>query len=357
MISLKSNVEGGLTTWFEDVYLIHNAISEVTFDDINLEVSFLGHKLKAPLLIAGMTGGHDFSLKINSALAEAAEKLGIAIGVGSQRAAIENPKLRYTYSIVREKAPTAFVIANIGAAQVARYLKYEDLQEVISMIDANALAVHLNLLHEILQPEGQPNFKGLLTRLQEIKSLLKVPLIIKETGSGISKEVAHTLSNVVDAIDVGGAGGTNWALVEYERAKRQEKYSLMRLSKLLLAWGIPTAISICEVRATLPNMPLIATGGIRTGLDIAKAIALGADLVGIALPLLRAAYSEGKEGVIKTLEQMIFELKAIMVLVGASTIEELKRVPIMFSHRFIEWLKYRELEEFIRRRCSNLTTI
>jgi len=348
LIALEDEVEGGSSTWFDEVMLIHNAISEVSPREVDTSVNFLGHELRAPIVIAGMTGGHELSLRINRVLAEAAERLGIAIGVGSQRAAIEEPKLIHTYSIVRERAPTTFVIANIGAAQVARDYDIRSILKIIDMVKADALAIHLNLLHEILQPEGQPSFKGLIAKLKDMRSEINVPLLAKETGSGISREAALKLGEVVDAIDIGGAGGTNWALIEYKRALKVENEALAQLSKLLLTWGIPTAVSICEVRDALPAIPLIATGGIRSGLDIAKALALGADLAGVALPLLKKAYREGIEGVIKMLDQMIFELKAIMALVGASTVKELKEVPIVISPRLSEWIRCRGLKRFMK---------
>ncbi len=342
MIAIEKEVEGGLTTWFEDVILIHNAVSEVAMDEIDLHINFLGHRLEAPIIIAGMTGGHEIAAKINAILAEAAETRGLGIGVGSQRAAIENPSLRGTYSIVRKKAPTAFVIANIGASQLVLGYSKQELSEIIDMVRADALAIHLNLLQEVVQPEGQPCFKGIISRLRELREEVDIPLIAKETGSGISKEAALQLSKAhIDAIDIGGAGGTNWAIVEHYRAQEADDKRRERLSLILTNWGIPTAISICEVRAVLPRIPLIATGGIRTGLDIAKALALGADAVGIALPMLRAAYKDGLKGVLELIDQLIFELKAVMLLVGARRIEDLRKSPIVVSPRFSEWLRAR----------------
>jgi len=344
----------GTGTWFDEVQFVHYAVPNFDLNDVDITVNFLGRDFKAPIIIAGMTGGHETAARINAELARVAEELGIGMGVGSQRAAIENPRLAYTYAIVRETAPNAFIIANIGAAQIARGYSIDEVKRIINMVKANALAVHFNPAHECLQLEGEPSFKGSLDKLREITSTLEVPVIAKEVGFGISKEAAEALAKVgVRAIDVGGSGGTNWALVEYYRAKKSRSKIHERLCKLLIDWGIPTAVSICEVRSVLPKIPLIATGGIRTGLDIAKAIALGADVVGIGLPLLRLAYKGGSNAVISELRAIIHELKVVMFLVGAQTLYELREVPLILGPRLSRWLKLRGIdpEEFSRSRA------
>ncbi|RLF16059.1 MAG: type 2 isopentenyl-diphosphate Delta-isomerase [Thermoprotei archaeon] len=341
MIALNEDVEGGLTTWFEDIYFIHNAITELSPDDINLETTVFNYHFRYPLIIAGMTGGHEMCATINERLAIIAEKFHIGIGVGSQRAAIENPELEFTYSIVREYAPHAFIIANIGASEVAGKYTLSEIRRIVKMVEANALAIHFNALHELVQPEGRLNFKGILRKIAYLSKNLEIPIIAKEVGCGFSKESAVKLAkHGISAIDVGGAGGTNWAIIEEFRASRVGDKVKLRLSKLFKKWGIPTAISICEVRSVLPTIPLIATGGIRNGLDMAKAIALGADLVGIGLPLLRAAY-KGVEEVEFYINMILEELKAVMCLVGASNVKDLRRVPLVFSSRFSEWLRQR----------------
>jgi len=344
MIALNEDIEGGLTTWFEDIRFVHNAITEVSPNEVSLKTEILGYSFNYPIVIAGMTGGHKLCARINETLAILAEKFHIGIGVGSQRVAIENPELEYTFSIVREHAPNAFVIANIGASEVAEKYTLNEVQRIVKMVEADALAIHFNALHEIVQPEGILNFRGILNKIKYLSQALEIPIIAKEVGCGISKEAAIRLSeHGISAIDVGGAGGTNWAIIEYLRAKRLGERLKMRLSKMLRDWGIPTAISICEVRSVLPHIPLIATGGIRSGLDIAKALALGADLVGIGLPFLRVAY-RGIEEAENYFTSIINELKVVMCLVNTDNIKGLRKVPLIFSVRFSEWLKQRGMD-------------
>lgn len=351
-ICLSKNVSFmGKSTGFSDVEFIHNALPEIDFDDISLETSILGRKLSAPIIISAMTGGSKTAMKINEALARAAEKLGIGMGVGSQRIALENPELSSTFSIVRDVAPNAFLIANLGAAQFSLGFGVDEARRAVEMIDADALAVHLNSLQEVVQCEGEPKFSGVLVKLGELVSGLDVPLIVKETGAGISMEVAALLERVgVRCVDIGGAGGTSWAAVEYYRALESNNDLYASLAKLLWDWGIPTVISVCEV-SFATGLEIIATGGIRSGLDAAKAIALGASSAGIAFPLLRPAYERGFKGVLDFLNRIILELKAVMFLVGARTISDLKRVPLIISGFTAEWLRLRgvELEKFSRR--------
>ena len=351
-VCLNRNVEfDEKSTGFEDVELIHNALPELDLDEISTEVDFMGFRLKAPIIISGMTGGCEASAKINEALAVAARELGIGMGVGSQRAALENSELAYTFSIARKVAPDIFLIANLGAAQFSMGFGVEEALRAVEMIDANALAVHLNSLHEAVQPEGEPKFKGVLAKLKELSSSLSVPVIAKETGAGISMEIAPLIEGAgVKCVDVGGAGGTSWAAVENHRALAVGDELHASLAKLYWNWGIPTAISICEVRSS-SKLEIIATGGIRSGLDAAKAIALGASVVGIALPLLRPAFEEGSSGVIRYLKRFIEELKVAMFLVGAKSISELREVPVVITGSTAEWLRLRgvDVEAYARR--------
>lgn len=351
-ICLKKHVSfRNISTGFDDIFLIHNSLPEFDLEDIDLQVEFFGHKFNAPIIISAMTGGSELSYKVNRALALAAERLGIGMGVGSQRIALERPELSYTFSIVRESAPNIFVMGNIGAAQFSLKYGLDEAFKAVEMVDADALAVHLNPLQEAVQPEGEPFYDGVLEKLKLLSSSLKLPIIAKETGSGISGEVAAKLEKVgISGVDVGGAGGTSWAAVEYYRSLEAGDLSHASLAELFWDWGIPTAISICEV-SFHTNLPIIATGGVRSGIDIAKALALGASLAGIALPLLKPAVENGVKGVLSYLERLINELKVAMFLVGARRIADLKRIPLIIGGFTGNWLKLRgiSLEEYARR--------
>ncbi|MDI6643600.1 MAG: type 2 isopentenyl-diphosphate Delta-isomerase [Methanobacteriaceae archaeon] len=316
------------STGFSDIELIHKSLPEVSKEKIDISTTILGKQLDIPLIISAITGGHPSSLIINRELAKAAEKLNIGMGVGSQRAGVENPQLVSTFTVVRENAPNSFIIGNIGAPQI------EYAQKAADMMDADALAVHLNPLQESIQPEGDVDATGYIDSISKIKESVEIPLIIKETGAGISMEDALSLENAgADAIDVAGAGGTSWAAVETYRAKDK------KLGELFWDWGIPTAVSTVEVCESV-NIPVISSGGIRTGLDAAKALALGADAVGIALPLLKASY-KGHRAVISKIEQFVEELKAAMFLVGAENINELKKSNLIIKGQTKEWLNER----------------
>jgi isopentenyl-diphosphate delta-isomerase len=261
------------TAGFEDIQFVHRALPELDRQKISLSTSFLGKKLSAPIIVGAMTGGTEEATKINGSIAEAVEKLGLGMGVGSQRAGIEDVKLVKTYSVTRKKAPTAFLIANIGGVQLVHGYGLKEVKKAMEMIDADALAIHLNAVQETVQPEGQTNFKGILSKIQETASKLEKPVIVKETGCGVSAEDAKALEDAgVKAIDVGGVGGTSFAAVEYYRST-----SPNIMSEIFWDWGIPTAISLIEVTQTV-KIPVIASGGVRSGLDIAKSIALNASL-------------------------------------------------------------------------------
>jgi len=335
---------------FEDIHLVHKALPEINRNQVNTLKEIFGHKLAAPLIIGAMTGGAKTTAKINAVLAEAVEKLGLGMGVGSQRAALEDPKLAYTFQITREKAPTALLIANIGCPQLISGYGVREAEEAVKMIKANALAIHLNPLQEAIQAEGQTDFMGGLDKIGEIAHALPVPIIAKETGAGMSTEVAVALDEVgVRGIDLGGAGGTSWAAVEYHRAKKFRDELRQRLGLTFWDWGIPTSISLIEVRNST-KLTVIATGGVRTGIDIVKALALGADAVGIALPLLKSALKSPAK-IEKELTHLIAELKTAMFLIGAKSIQDLDRVPVVITGKTADWLKARgfKLEEYARR--------
>ena len=322
------------TAGFEDIQLIHRALPEVDRQKISLSTSFLGKKFSAPLIVGAMTGGTEEATQINASIAEAVEKLHLGLGVGSQRAAIEDQKLEKTYAIARKKAPTAFLIANIGGVQLVHGYGLKEVKKVVEMIDADAVALHLNALQEAVQPEGQTNFKGVLAKIGEIAGELDKPVIVKETGCGISAEDAKALEAAgVKAIDVGGVGGTSFAAVEYYRS------SLNNMGEIFWDWGIPTAVSLIETTQSV-KIPVIASGGVRSGLDIAKSLALNASLASISQPMLETAVKGTKETE-ELLSCLIDELRNAMFLVGAENLESLAKVPVVISGKTAEWLNIR----------------
>ena len=316
------------TTGFEDIELIHRALPEVHKEEIDISTEVFGKKLESPLFITAITGGHPAAKDINKELATVAEDKQIGLGVGSQRAAIVHPELRDTYDVVRENAPSALVLGNIGAPQT-------DLaEEAVEILDSDILAIHLNPLQEAIQPEGDVDGRGYLDSIAEICKTVKVPVMAKETGTGIASEDAIALENAgVSFIDVEGAGGTSWAAVETYRA--DDRY----LGELFWDWGIPTAVSTAEVVNSV-DIPVVSSGGIRSGLDAAKAIALGADAVGMALPALKGAY-EGQDALVQMVERFNESLRIAMFLVGASNIEELKNSNLIIKGETKNWLEAR----------------
>ncbi|MDR2719673.1 MAG: type 2 isopentenyl-diphosphate Delta-isomerase [Nitrososphaerota archaeon] len=322
-----------VTTGFEDIKFVHRALPEVNREDISLSTSFLNKTFSAPLIVGAMTGGTEEAIKINQNIAEAVEKLGLGMGLGSQRAAVENYTLEKTYTVARKAAPNAFLIANIGGVQFVHGYGVREVRKVVEMIDADAVAVHLNALQEAVQPEGQTNFKGILGKIGEVASAIDVPVIVKETGAGISAEDAKALEAAgVKAIDVGGVGGTSFAAVEYFRGEEM-------LGEAFWDWGIPTAVSVVEVVQSV-KLPVIASGGIRTGLDIAKTLALGANLAGVIQPVLETAV-KGSSETEQFLAGLIDELKNVLFLVGAKNVKSLAKNPIVICRETAEWLKIR----------------
>jgi isopentenyl-diphosphate delta-isomerase len=347
-ICLEEKVQAQLaTTGLEDVHFIHRCLPETSFETIQLTTSLFDRTLSAPVIIEAMTGGTKKSAHINTALAEAAEAFNIAMGVGSQRVAIENPDTSYSFAIVREKAPNAFIIANIGGPQLKEYTLTQ-INRAIDMIEANALMIHLNALQESIQPEGEPQYTGLLKKIQQLTASVSIPVIIKETGAGIAYEDALKLQNAgIQGLDVAGAGGTSWSAVETHRAKLRNDIKHEQLGITFWDWGIPTAVSIVEARSAAP-LTIIGSGGLRTGLDVAKVIALGANVAGLAQPLLKAALTNNVDTVI---EQILLELKTAMFLVGARSIPELQSCPLVIVGKTAQWLRARgfDVNQFARR--------
>jgi isopentenyl-diphosphate delta-isomerase len=350
-ISLNRNVQARkTTTGFEDIYFVHRALPEVDKQKIDLSTTIFNYRLAAPLMVGAMTGGTSEARKINRTIAEAVEELGLGMGVGSQRAAIEDKRLEKTFSIARRKAPTAFLVANIGGVQLARGYSIKEAKKAIEMIEADAIAIHLNPLQEAIQPEGETSFKGILEKIGEIARQLDKPVIVKETGAGISAEEARKLEAAgVKGIDVSGVGGTSFAAVEYYRARGRRSSFQRKLGDVFWDWGIPTAISVVEVSQTV-NVPVIASGGIRKGMDAAKALALGASLASLAQPVLQAAVKGAKETK-KMLSLLVEELRNTMFLVGAESPQALRKVPLVIIGKTAEWLRLRgfDIESYARR--------
>ncbi len=327
-LAVRENVEHG-NPWLNDVILIHESTPELDLGKIDTSIEFLGKKLEAPILIVGMTGGVEEAGKINKDLAEVAENLGLAFGVGSQRAMLEKPEVWDTY-YVRDVAPETLVFGNIGLAQIDKY-PVEKIVNVARKIGADAIAVHLNPAQEAVQPEGDWDFSRKLSALEKLAK--EYPIIAKEVGNGICREIAIKLRKAgVKAIDVGGWGGTNWVKIDAMRAGVKTPF---------VDWGIPTAASILEVS---PIAPTIATGGIRNGLDAAKALALGASLVGIGLPVLRWYMAGGKEKVEAELLKFIHELKIAMFLTGSQSIKQLQETNLVITGRLREWCLARGID-------------
>ncbi|MEM4662967.1 MAG: type 2 isopentenyl-diphosphate Delta-isomerase [Candidatus Diapherotrites archaeon] len=313
-IALKQDVSfRRKTTWLEKVMLEYSALPEIDLDDVNLETEFLGKKLKAPLMVSGMVGGIEEAKQINKDIAKACESLGIAFGVGSQRAMLENPNLKHTY-YVRDVAPTILVAGNIGATQLKNY-SVEQIESALEAIGADALAVHINAAQEAIQPDGTPNFRSCLKSIDEISKRLKKPVYVKEVGHGISFEVAQKLAKTrIKAIDVQGAGGTSWTAIEYLRSKNY-------FGEPFWDFGIPTATSIVECRKAFKG-PIIGSGGVRSGVDAVKCFVLGANIAGIALPVLKAQNQGGYKGVENYLKKIIDEIRVALFLMGAKSPSE-----------------------------------
>jgi isopentenyl-diphosphate delta-isomerase len=335
------------TTGFDDIHLIHKALPEVDRAKMDLSTTVFGYKFAAPIIVGAMTGGTEEAIKINGAIAEAVENLHLGMGVGSQRAAIEDKELMKTFAVARKKAPNAFLIANIGGVQLVHGYGAKEVKKAMGMIDADAVAIHLNALQEAVQPEGQTNFEGVLAKIGEIARALDKPVIVKETGAGIAEEEARKLEAAgVKGIDVGGCGGTSFAAVEYFRAEEEKKRFL---ADAFWDWGIPTAISLVEATQTV-EIPVVASGGLRSGTDVAKALTLNASLCSVSQPVLEAAVKGAKETE-KVFSCLIEEFKNVMFLVGAKGVKDLAKVPIVITGNTAEWLTTRgfKVEGYARR--------
>jgi isopentenyl-diphosphate delta-isomerase len=320
-ICLEEDVQFDRTTnGFDRYRFTHCCLPELNLNEIDLSTTFLNKKLGSPLLISSMTGGTEQAQTINYRLAEVAQNYQIAMGVGSQRVAVENPELAKTFA-VRSVAPDILLFANLGAVQLNYNYGLAECLQVVESLEADALILHLNPLQECIQPRGDTNFRGLLDKIALLCDRMPVPVIVKEVGNGISAPMAQkSIAAGVAAIDVAGAGGTSWAKVESERAENPQQ---RRLGKTFAEWGIPTTECITSIRAVSPDIPLIASGGLRNGLEVAKAIALGADLAGLAWPFLQAA-NESEEALHELMRSLLAEIATVLFCTGNPTLFDFK---------------------------------
>ena len=337
-VVLGRDVEGRYRYW-NDVQLVHRALPEIDFEEVDPSIALLGHRLRAPIVITGMTGGFPDAAKINANLARAAAEVGVAMGVGSERAAVVKGQYPESYSCVAEHA-VPLKLANIGAPQLVPQGPGEaavgvaEARRAMELIHADVLAVHLNFLQEMVQPGGDRRARGCLARIGALAA--ELPVLVKETGAGLSRSVAESLRDRgVRAFDVSGTGGTSFAAVEYYRAVDRGADREARVGKTFWDWGIPAPVSVLEVAPL--GLPVVASGGVRSGLDIARAIALGATAAGTAGGMLRAA-ATGFEETQRELETLVHELKVAMFLAGARTVPELQRVPYVIGGESRPWL-------------------
>lgn len=325
-INLEEDVDfHRLTSGFEHYHFVHQALPELDLSEVDTTITLFGRTLKAPILVSSMTGGTERAGLINQRLAEAVQERGLALGVGSQRAALENPADAASFD-VRRYAPDALIFANLGAVQLNYGYGVDECRRAVEMVEADALILHLNPLQEVLQPEGDTNWRGVLAGIETVCRELEVPVIAKEVGWGIDKQTARRLIEAgVSAIDVAGAGGTSWSEVEKHRASSER---LRRLAGAFREWGLPTATSLVQTVAARQQMgadiPVFASGGIRNGQEIAKAVALGADLVGLAGPFLKRVM-ESTQAVIDEMEILEAEMRIAMFVAGAQDISALRR--------------------------------
>ncbi|MGI9952874.1 type 2 isopentenyl-diphosphate Delta-isomerase [Moorellaceae bacterium AZ2] len=330
---------GEQSNGFDDVHLVHRALPELDLKEIDLSCRWLGKTLAAPFIINAMTGGTPASLVINRSLARAAARTGIAMAVGSQHIALEAPEVRETFTIVRQENPAGVVLANVSAGASP-----DEAAEAVEMIAADGLQVHLNVLQELLMPEGERAFRHYRERIRAMVAGVQVPVIVKEVGNGLSREVALALYGCgVRRLDVGGGGGTNFAAIESRRAGID--------NNAYFKWGLPTALSLVEVAASGLPLEVVASGGLESPVEAAKALALGASLVGVAGYFLKVCVEEGEEGLVAEIERWKKELRNICLLCGARNIKELKRKPVIITGRTYQWLLNRGIDpaSFARR--------
>jgi isopentenyl-diphosphate delta-isomerase len=322
------------STGFNDVIFVHRSLPESSLTEIQLSTKIGELQLSSPIFINAMTGGGgERTLEINRNLSLAAKETGLAMAVGSQMAAIKDRNEEDTFKVVRKENPAGIIIANIGSEATV-----EQAKRAVDLIEANAIQIHLNVVQELTMPEGERDFRGVLSRIEAIVSNVGVPVIIKEVGFGMAQETVKRLASIgVAAVDVGGFGGTNFAKIENARRK-QQTYDFFN------DWGIPTAVSIAEARSCRLPISIIASGGVNTGSDVAKAIALGANAAGMAGGLLKILLKSGREALIEKVNHLHEELIVIMTALGAKTIQELQEVPIILRGETHHWLTERGID-------------
>ncbi|HUY70501.1 MAG TPA: type 2 isopentenyl-diphosphate Delta-isomerase [Candidatus Baltobacteraceae bacterium] len=326
------------TTLFENVHLLNNSLPEIDFDEIDTSTTFLGHKFSAPIMVGAMTGGAKLAEKINRNIAEACQDLGLGMAVGSQRAGLYDKRLERTYSIARKVAPDIFLGTNVGGAQLSKGFSIADGKKLVKMLDADAFYIHLNPEQEVTQPEGEPNYRNVLSKIADFVDKIDKPIVAKEVGSGISGEVAKRLEGAgVSAIEVAGTGGTSYVAVEYYRAKEMKMRSKTMLGELFWDWGIPTAASLLMVKKAV-KIPVVSSGGIRSGLEIAKSVGMGATMCAQAQPMLKPAM-ESPKAVRQHIEDLVHELKTAMFLTGCKNIRDLSRLKYVITGELREWIE------------------
>lgn len=319
-LTVKDGTQYSKSAGFDRYRFVHNALPEVNMEDVSTQATLLGRSFDFPLFISSMTGGYGDAGPVNAIIAEFCEVYNLPFGVGSQRAMLENHAVTETFSIVRQKAPSAFICSNIGGSQLIGGLSKNQLKTLIDCIQANAVIVHLNPLQELMQPEGDRNFRGILDGIEKLVLDTELPVIVKETGAGISKYDAKRLLNVgVSVIDVAGAGGTSWAKVENFRSSNKEAHHEFD------EWGTPTTECLKDV-ASLQwerSFEVIASGGIRSAFDIAKSFCLGANFTAAAQPIIKAVVQDGYEGLEELYKLWKYDLSRILTLLGCCTVNEL----------------------------------
>ncbi len=324
-INLEEDVRSGLSSGLENYQFPHQALPEIDLEEIQLDLTLFQKKINAPLFISSMTGGTDQAGEINRNLAAAAQETGIPMGLGSQRAAHENPDLTRTFQ-VRELAPDILLFANLGAIQLNYGLTVDDCQRAVDSVEADALILHLNPLMEAVMVDGNTNFSGLLDKINKVCQSLTVPVIVKEVGWGISSQAAVQLKNAgVSALDVAGAGGTSWTEVEMHRAETEVQ---RQIASAFINWGIPTADNLQMTKNAVPELPVFASGGLRNGVDISKSIALGAVMGGMAGPFLKAAVNS-PEAVIEVIQRVKREIQISMFAAGAKDLQALRQIQLI----------------------------
>ncbi|MFX0013487.1 MAG: type 2 isopentenyl-diphosphate Delta-isomerase [Promethearchaeota archaeon] len=341
-ICLEHDVQArNITTGLEDISFVHHATTDLNLDEVDLSAKIFNKKLSLPLIISGMTGGHGFTHKLNALLSQAVEQTNIGMGIGSQRAALENEDVRESFNVVRENAPSSLIIGNIGAGQLAQGLTESQFQEIIDMIDADALAVHFNPLQEAIQPEGDTQLSGLHKKIEQLIQNCSIPVIAKEVGSGFSiHDIKQIKKMGFKAIDIQGAGGTSWAGVEAIRTTLS-KYK--NTGEVFWDWGVPTALSTVLAIKNF-NGVIIGSGGVRNGLDIAKLIALGADAGGMAIPFLFVVQKHSTEAVVQKIEEIEYQLKLACFLTGSRNLSDLQKAPLVISGKVAELMKIHGIE-------------